>query len=268
MNSIAESVAASMPREWRITERHVFVFMAAWFFVLTLAGFVPSSLAKIQAVQAGQRPPFPIILHVHAVMMGAWLVLLLAQSALAASGRRAVHRVLGFAGALLLPAIVVSGVMLIDTTWQGLWSPAAAAAMPAQLLEETRTFVSNILLLQGRALVLLPVFVGWALWIRKRDPESHRRLMILGTAIPVVAGLDRLGTALGLTTVPASPLSLEISLYASVLPLLFWDLIRNGGVHRTTWIWIAVNLPLSVVTCILWNSSTWLTLAPRLAGVS
>lgn len=267
MNAVAESIATTPPLARRIAERHVFVFTAALFVVITLAGFIPTSLAKIDAVQAGQRPPFPVELHVHAGLMGTWLLVLLAQSAFIASGRRAWHRALGVLGALLVPAIVVSGVLLIQVTWAGLWSPAAEA-MPAAALAEARTFVTNVLLLQGRALFGFALFLVWALLLRRTDPDSHRRLVLLGTAIPLLAGVERLTSSLGWTTMPASPLALEFYLLASVLPLLCWDLLRHRQVHPATRAWLAVNLPLAVVTNLLWNSPWWLANAPRWMGVA
>ncbi|MDQ2640065.1 MAG: hypothetical protein M3Y79_05750 [Pseudomonadota bacterium] len=268
MNAISGSIAAA-PRLYRaITDRQVFVITAALFVVLTLAGFIPSSLAKIGAVQAGQRPPFPAVLHVHAVTMGLWLLLLLAQSGLAAAGRRAARRMLGIAGAVLLPVIVITGVLLIDATWKQLWNPATAAAMPEPVLTETRTFVSNIMLLQARALIAFPLFVVWALLIRRSDVDAHRRLMLLGTAVPVLAGLDRLSEALGWTTMPASPISMDIWLLASVLPILVADLARGRGLHFTTKVWLAVNVVMAALVNLLWNSPWWLETAPRLVGVA
>lgn len=263
MNAVAESVFP-VPRTRTLEERHVFVFMAALLVALTLAGFVPSSLDKISAVQAGERPPFPLVLHLHAGLMGAWLLLLLAQSALASRGRRGLHRFLGIMGLLMVPAILVTGVWLIQVTWQGLWSPDSAATMPAEALAETKAFVSNILLLQGHALILFPVLVLWALAVRRTDPETHRRLMILGTAVPVMAGLDRLATALGW---PTAPPVLDLYMLASMSPLLAWDLVRHRRVHRATWIWLATNAPFVIATSLLWESSWWLEMAPRLMGM-
>jgi hypothetical protein len=268
MNAISGSITATPRIHRTITDRQVFVITAALFVVLTLAGFIPSSLAKIDAVQAGQRPPFPLVLHLHASTMGLWLLLLLAQSGLAASGRRAAHRVLGLAGVVLLPVIVVTGVLLIDATWKQLWSPAATTAMPEPVLTETRTFVSNIMLLQIRALVAFPAFIAWALMIRRSDPDAHRRLMLLGTAIPVLAGLDRLSEALGWTLMPASPLAMEFYLLASVLPILVLDFVRGRGLHFTTQVWLGVNLVMATAVNLLWNSPWWLETAPRLVGVA
>lgn len=58
-------------------DRWIFVFTAVWFIAIVLVGFIPDSLMKVAAVQAAQRPPFPTVLHVHAVLMGSFLLLLL-----------------------------------------------------------------------------------------------------------------------------------------------------------------------------------------------
>src|SRR5215468_143726 len=78
-------------------DRWIYVFMAGFFIVTVLIGFIPDSLAKISAIAAGQRPPFPPVLHVHAVLMSAWLLLLLAQTFLAATRRIGFHKQLGMA---------------------------------------------------------------------------------------------------------------------------------------------------------------------------
>ena len=84
----------------RFFDRWIFVLMALWFITITLTGFIPTSLEKIAAVQAGMRPPFPMMLHAHAVLMGAFLVLLLVQALLVATGRQQRHQKLGLAGRL------------------------------------------------------------------------------------------------------------------------------------------------------------------------
>ena len=79
----------------RFVDRWIFVLMAAWFIAITLTAFIPSSLEKIAAVEVGMRPPFPMMLHAHAVLMGAFLVLLLVQALLVATGRQQYHQKLG-----------------------------------------------------------------------------------------------------------------------------------------------------------------------------
>jgi hypothetical protein len=71
--------------------------MAAWFILVTLTGFIPDAIGKVAAVKAGNHPPFPLILHVHAVLMGSFLLLLLAPSVMFATGRSALHKQVGIA---------------------------------------------------------------------------------------------------------------------------------------------------------------------------
>src|SRR5438094_5053250 len=79
-------VLSGTPRAHAI-DRWIYVFTAASFIAIVLAGFIPDSIGKVAAVQAGERPPFPLVLHFHAVLMGSFLLLLLAQTTLAATGR-------------------------------------------------------------------------------------------------------------------------------------------------------------------------------------
>src|SRR5215510_7411901 len=98
-------------------DRWIYVFMAAFFVAITLTGFVPESIAKIAAVEAGQRPPFPLVLHLHAILMGSFLLLLLVQTVLAARGELRHHQRLGLASVVLAPALVVVGFILTPTIY-------------------------------------------------------------------------------------------------------------------------------------------------------
>ena len=101
----------------RAIDRWIYVFTAASFVVIALTGFIPDSLTKIAAVQAAERPPFPLVLHMHAVLMGSFLLLLLAQTTLMATGRSDQHRRLGLAGMVIAPALVVVGFILAPTMY-------------------------------------------------------------------------------------------------------------------------------------------------------
>ena len=41
----------------RFSDRWIFVLMAVWFIAITLTGFIPTSLEKIAAVEAGMGHP-------------------------------------------------------------------------------------------------------------------------------------------------------------------------------------------------------------------
>ena len=128
-SSFAETqldVLSGTPRAHAI-DRWIFVFMAAWFIAIVLAGFIPDSLIKIDAVRAGERPPFPLVLHAHAVLMGSFLLLLLAQAWQMATGRSAQHMRLGMVAMVLAPALVIVGFILAPTMYRMLWEAAPAA---------------------------------------------------------------------------------------------------------------------------------------------
>ena len=105
-------------------DRWIFVAMAAWFIAIVLVGFIPDAIGKVAAVKAGTHPPFPPILHVHAVLMASFLLLLLAQSVMMATGRCALHKQVGIAAFVLVPALVVVGIMLAPTIYHPVWDGA------------------------------------------------------------------------------------------------------------------------------------------------
>ena|SRR5579859_1633232 len=71
-----------------VIDRWIYVFPAASFIAIVLTGFIPGSLDKIAAIRTGALPPFPPILHIHAVIMGSFLLLLLGQTLLVAFDQR------------------------------------------------------------------------------------------------------------------------------------------------------------------------------------
>ena len=99
-------------------DRWIFVFMAVWFIAITLTGFIPDSLMKVEMVKAGLRPPFPIVLHMHAVVMGSFLLVLLAQTWLMATGRRAYHMQLGLLGFGLAALLVHADQGVAALAWR------------------------------------------------------------------------------------------------------------------------------------------------------
>lgn len=258
-------ILSGTPRAHAI-DRWIYVFTAASFIAIVLAGFIPSSLDKIAAVEAGMRPPFPLVMHLHAVLMGSFLLLLLAQTTLMATGRSDLHRQLGVASIVIAPAIVIAGFILVPTVYHSLWNAAQAA--PAQArggIEQTLAVVENIMLLQLRIGILFPLFLVIGLLARARDAGLHKRMIILATAMALPAGIDRIPWLY--TTLPASPLSPDLYMVLAVSPMIVWDLVRNGGVHRAYWIWLGVSLPFAVVVHSLWDTAWWHATARMLMGV-
>ena len=247
-------------------DRWIYVFTAASFIAITLAGFIPDSFARVAAVRAGERPPFAPILHLHAVLMGLFLLLLLLQTTLAATGRIEQHRRMGLIGIVLAPALVVVGFLLVPTFYHSFWD-AAHSGLPGAMEKfgPQLNRQENTLLLQLRIGLLFSLFVAIAIRARGLDAGLHKRMMILATAIPMPAAINRIPWLW--TTMPASPISIDIFTLVTVSPMIIWDLFRNRRVHRAYWIWFGVFVPASILLQLFWNTPFWHFAARRIMGV-
>jgi len=228
-------------------DRWIYVFTAASLIAIVFAGFIPDSLAKVAAVDAGRRLPFPLILHLHAVLMGSFLLLLLAQTVLVATGRRSGHMQLGVAAMVLAPAIVITGFILVPTMYRG---------TPAQ---------DNILLIQLRAGLLFSICMWVALRSRTRNSGVHKRLIILAIAAALPAAFDRMHWLP--TTMPNHPLGADLYTILAFSPMFIWDLMRNRSLHRAYLIWGALFISVTAVVYSLWNTPWWHATAHHIMGV-
>ena len=247
-------------------DRWIYVFMAVFFIAITLTGFVPDSIAKLAAVKSGQRPPFPLVLHLHSVLMGAFLLLLLAQTILAATGRLGYHRRLGVAAVVVAPAIVIVGFVLVPTMYHQIWNGMQMAPTEAQAsIQGFLRFFDNIMLIQIRVGVLFSLFILIALLARKSDAGLHKRMMFLAIAPALPAAFDRITWIPH--TLPQSPLSPDLYILLAVAPMFAWDLVRTRSVHKAYWIWLAFMVPSSILIHSLWDTDWWHAMAPRLVGL-
>jgi hypothetical protein len=264
-HNFAAPPAAS--RGWAaFIDKWIYVIMASWIMTIVLVGFIPDSIRMLAAIDAGQAAPIPPILHVHAVLMGSWITLLLAQAVLMATGRNGIHMQLGIAAFLLMPAIVIAGIVLVPVRHAQLYEFIATAppSVAAQLKNEVVPFVTNIMLGQIRIGIMFPLLVGLALYYRLRDSETHKRLMILATIGPLPAAFDRMWYLP--TTLPDSPLAIDLYSLLIAAPMIGWDLYRQKRLHRAYLIWLALLVPAAIVMNILWGTSWWLETGPKLVG--
>jgi hypothetical protein len=247
-----------------VIDRWIFVFMAGLFVLTALVGFVPEVIDRQTAIQAGQRPPWPIVAHLHAAVMGAWLLLLLAQSLLMANGRRAFHKQLGMTAVVMAPAVVVAGFFMMTTMYQFNWALLQAA--PPGVAEVKKKFLDSLVMEQVTTLLLFGGLVTWALLVRVTNPGMHKRLLILATVLPLVAAIDRIAWLP--SSLPYSSLSPFLYTLLWIAPMFFWDLIRTGRVHRAYLVWGFLFVPTSLAIMQLWFSPWSIAVAERWMGVS
>lgn len=255
-------------RAARFVDRWIWVFTAALLTATALAGFVPDSIAKVALVNAGQRPPFPAALHVHAVLMGAWMLLLLTQTTLMATGRRRGHMQLGVAAMVLAPAMVITGLVLVPTMYGMAWVGVHAAnpGLPTDAAPPQLRVPTNIVLQQIRVGVVFPVLVALALRARRTEPGLHKRLIILASVVPMGAAFSRIAWLP--SSMPQSPLTLDLYPILLVAPLFAWDFYRSRRVHKAYVVWLALLAPFVVAGRLLWDTPGWFATVPRLLGVA
>jgi hypothetical protein len=267
-SSVVAAIAPERRSVAEFVDRWIFVFMAGLFLLTVLAGFIPDSVGKVMAMRAGLRPSFPTVLHFHAVLMGSWILLLLAQTTLMATGRSAAHKLLGLAGLVLAPAIVIVGSFVVPAMFRFNWAlahsaPAEVLPFPIDVLER---FMSSLVVFQIVAGLLFSVFVAIGLWARRHDVGLHKRMMILATAVPLPAAIDRI---LWLpTTYPQSAMAPVLYTIVWITPMLAWDLIRHRRLHRAYIIWFAIFIPVSAVALNLWWTPWWVGTVQRMMGVA
>ena len=114
-------------------------------------------------------PPRPLLLWFHAVLFSAWIVLFIAQSALVRVRKVRVHRTLGWFGAALAAAMVVSGFIVSVVMLR--------FEMTAAL---NRNRVASFLAILWVDMIIFGVCIALAIYFRKR-PEYHRRLVFMAS---------------------------------------------------------------------------------------
>lgn len=148
--------------------------MSVAFLVTAFAGFAPTYYLK----GVTHAPPLPLLAHVHGLVFTSWLLLLFVQTALVAAHRVGVHRRLGIAGAILATVMVPLGFeTAVAAARRGLTTPGMGPL--------------DLLIFPLGSLVMFTFFIGAALW-KRRQPEIHRRLVLLATVSIITPAIARL----------------------------------------------------------------------------
>ena len=188
--------------------------------------------------------------YVHGVVFVGWLLLLLAQPTLVSAGRLDLHRRLGWVGAGLALAMVLLGTVgsLIAAG-----RPTGFVDVPVPPLQFLTVPLADIALFAG--------FVTLAI-VKRRRPQSHKRLMLLASIAVAEAGIARWPFAVMNATSPVPGFgTIDLFLDLFLVPLIVWDLASRGRVHPVTlWGGLAVVASQPLRTW-LGGTDAWLAFA-------
>ncbi|HEX5044573.1 MAG TPA: hypothetical protein VFV75_16840 [Candidatus Polarisedimenticolaceae bacterium] len=156
--------------------------------------------------------PFTTLVHVHAALFTTWVVFFIVQTALVARRRVALHRRMGVTGAVLAGAMVVAGTILaVEAAGRG-------AAPPGM---DPLAFLAIPIF----DMVLFTTFMAAAL-VRRRDPEWHKRLMLMAYISITVAAVARLPGVIAL-----GPPGFFGLTFVFVIVAGLYDLLTRRRVH-------------------------------------
>lgn len=190
--------------------------------VVILAGFARTYGPKL-AAGGGEVPS---IVHLHAALFSAWLVLLVVQTRLV--GRRIdLHRRLGTVMLGVAAAMLVAGVATAVVVTRG-----GHRGIPGLEFPDPGGF----LLLNVASIGVFAVLVA-AGWAFRRSPQAHKRLMLGAT----VGGLMPPGIS-RLPLVAGHPGAVAALVVAFLLAAPAWDLLTRRRVHPASALVVALTL--------------------------
>lgn len=226
-------------RRWRI-QRAFFTGLSLLMVLAVLVGFSRSYYLK----SLYGTPALPALFHVHGLLFTSWMVFLVVQTGLVASRRTAVHRRLGVAGGVSALAMTAAAMaMTMDMARR------SAAAPTADGLAFT--------IVPFFTVIVFPVLVGTALLCR-RQPETHKRLMLIATLELVTAGVARIP---GAGSMPLFFVLTDVGLAA----ILAYDVITRRRPHPAT-IWGGLFLiATQIVRTTAGGTAAWIAFARVLA---
>ena len=183
--------------------------------VLTAIMFVGFAKNYYLRAWIGTRP-ITTMVHVHGLVMTAWILLFLTQTLLVAKRRTDVHRKLGVAGAILAIVVVALGIYTI-----------AGSIARQHLGTNTQAFALTFVAFDGLSLLLFGGLVMTALRLRSRPP-IHKRLMLMALVSLLPPAFGRLVAYF--TRVGVHEIVLVL-MCATVGVCIMIDAIRNRNLH-------------------------------------
>jgi hypothetical protein len=236
------------------SERQFFTGMAIAMLVFTFIGFAPTYFLTDLLGAANPRGNAALtpLVHVHAVVSSAWMILLVAQTSLIAGRRTDLHRIAGIFGVLLAVVVIIVGVMTaLESARMGRTPPGRSA--------------DAFLVYPMASVFLLALFatLGFAL---RRQAQHHKRLMLLATIAMLVPAGARMTRQLFAGILPVGPVGGMLLSNIFLVALVIHDLRRDGRLHPVT-VWgggfLLASEPLRVI---LSDTPAWRSFAAMLIG--
>lgn len=155
--------------------KRLYVWMSVYFIAVSAVGFAPTYWLTVPGGSFSGAP----LVHLHAIIAAAWIILFFTQSLIAARGEIRNHRAWGMAGIGLGVAMVIVGFI-------------AQTAMMERQIAQGLGIVAHRSSIMGNVGALLFGGLFAAAMLSISRPQAHKRLMLMATAVTMQAAWDRL----------------------------------------------------------------------------
>lgn len=250
---------------WHRHDRRFFLTFVIVAWVLILIGFALDVIRRFTGTSA-YIAPWPLIIHVWS--FAGWMCLLTLQVVLIRKHRTDLHRLTGMAMLALLPVMLVSGFM--------------AEVYAERIQFETGASASGVIFPVARTIFFMSLLLVFAVaaplaFLKRGDPPTHKRLIIVATSVILAAATGRLMNiaaiiVLGLddglafrmkfdgTFVWAGPIVL-------VAAAAIYDRSTRGRVHPVLSLGVVALVAVYLLTSAMNQSEWWPPMAQRLLGL-
>lgn len=219
--------------KWR-REHIFFTILPVVMFLTVFVGFSQTYYLKPVFGTA----PLTWLYHVHGAAFTTWLLLLIIQPALILAGRTPLHRQVGWIAAVLVPAMtVLAWLVSVDLGRRGGGPPGVPSI--------------QFMTVPMATVVLFPAFVAAAIYWR-RQPDIHKRLMLIATLELVPAGVARIPGLLA-----GGPLAFFGGTDLFLLAIAAYDLAMRRRVHPVTAIGGVILIASQVGRLALGGTAAW-----------
>lgn len=239
-------MAASPRMPARVNDRRLYILAAILTPLIVLAGFARTYYLK----PFFATPDIPgRIVHLHGIVMTAWVLLFVVQISLVAKRRVRTHQRLGMLGAILAAMIVVVGILT------ALYAAARGASPGPPPL--------SFLIIPIGDMLIFSVLIGLALYYR-RKPQVHKRLMLLAAINLLTPAIARIPLSFIINGGPLAFFGL------TDLVLLFavaFDTYKHRRLHPV-FLWGAIGLILmQPLRLLLAGTALWMNFAAALVAL-
>lgn len=180
-----------------------------------------------------------LLVAVHGVVFASWIALFAVQTSLVAGGRVDLHRKLGIFGAILVVLVfIMAHAVMLEGLHRGF---AAPGQNEAQIL----------------ALDVVGIDVSFGVFtagfLLRRNPASHKRLMLFGTVGLIGPAIARWPFEF----VASRPSIVGLVMQSFALAMIIFDLLTRRRILRATWAGTATLFAVPLVAVLLSATPLW-----------